>query len=184
MLSILTWNIKRFGNNRSKVDLKEIVQYIRHYDPDIITLFEVVGNRGYKFVEENFPDHVFYMTYGRQSQEMMIGVRRTLRAFFTQKDEFQSGDIYLRPAALVTVTQEKEPYNFLFLHLKSSDAPKGLGLRDDVFKQVSRLKRRLDIINKSESKLVVCGDLNFQGMQYPFQYSIEAAVELKKIERT
>lgn len=183
MISVLAWNIKKFGNNRSEADLKEIVCYIQEYNPDIITLFELVGNQGYRFVEENFPDHIFYMTYGQQSQEMMIGVRRNLKAFFTQKDEFQSGDIHLRPGALVTVTQGNIPYNFLFLHLKSSNVPKGLGLRDDVFKQVCKLKKKLDVLSKEESRFIVCGDLNILGMQYPFEHSIDPAIELKKIEK-
>ncbi len=179
--SVLSWNVENFGIDST--DVGRVVQHVRRYDPDVFALIEVVGAGVYDRVASRFPTHTFHMTYGRQSQEILVGVRRTLTAFFSQKTTFQAGNAFLRPGALITLRFGNTPYNLLFLHTKSSPKPVGLGLRDDMFYRAFKLKRKLDSIADGNARFVFCGDLNTMGMRYPYQRSIDYSTELSKLGR-
>lgn len=179
--SVLSWNVENFSLR--KTDTTRVVNHVKRYDPDVFALLEVVGRGVYDHIVSRFPDHNFHMTYGRQSQEILVGVRRTISAIFTQKTEFKSGNAYLRPGALLTLRFGNTPYNLLFLHTKSSPKPVGLGLRDDMFSRAFRLKRKLDKLVAGDARLIFCGDLNTMGMKYPYQKNIDYATELRKLAR-
>lgn len=180
-LSVFSWNVENF--RLGKKDVGRVVGHVKWYDPDVFALLEVVGPNVYNQIAEKFPTHTFHMTYGRQSQEILVGVRKTLSAFFSQKTEFKSGNAYLRLGALITVKVGSKTYNLLFLHTKSSPKPVGLGLRDDMFSRAFKLKRRLDKLVPGNAKFIFCGDLNTMGMKYPYQKSINYETEFKKLER-
>lgn len=179
--SVLSWNVENFKVNRT--DVNRVVGHVRYYNPDVFALLEVVGSGVYARVASQFPTHTFHMTYGRQSQEILIGVRKTLTAFFTQKTTFKAGNAYLRPGALITLTIGNTPYNLLFLHTKSSPKPVGLGLRDDMFYRAFKLKRKLDTLVNGNARFIFCGDLNTMGMRYPFSGNIDYAKEMRKLSR-
>lgn len=179
--SVFSSNLENF--RLSKKDVDRVVAHVKGFDPDVFALLEVVGPNVYGQIANRFPSHTFHMTYGRQSQEILVGVRKTLSAFFSQKTEFKSGNAYLRPGALVTLKIGQEAYNLLFLHTKSSPKPVGLGLRDDMFARAFKLKRRLDALGSEDAKFIFCGDLNTMGMRYPYKKSIHYDVEFKKLER-
>ena len=169
-ISIFSWNVH---NLRDEAHAKRVVAHIRQSDPDIFGLAEVIGESAYQYVAKEFPDHNFYMTYGRQSQEMLIGVRITQQVFFSQKTEFQSGNTFLRPAALVTIMGSDNPLNILFVHPKSFQQPLDLGLRDDFFRRVCSLKQKLDEKAKGGARFIVCGDMNIMGMHYMEKFLIK-----------
>jgi len=178
-LKVLSWNVENF--KVGKTDVGRVVAHVQQYDPDVFGLLEVVGPGVYDKVAAKFPKHNFHLTYGRQSQEILVGVRRTINAFFSQKTEFKSGNAYLRPGALVTLNVGQTPLNLLFLHTKSSPKPVGLGLRDDMFYRAFKLKRKLDKIANGNARFVFCGDLNTMGMKYPYGKAIPFQTELKKL---
>jgi endonuclease/exonuclease/phosphatase family metal-dependent hydrolase len=179
--SVLSWNVENFIV--ANKDVNRIVQHVRGYNPDVFALLEVVGAGVYQNIATRFPGYTFHITYGRQSQEILVGVRNTLSAFFAQKTEFRSGNAYLRPGALITLTFGNTPYNLLFLHTKSTNQPVGLGLRDDMFKRAFRLKRRLDTLTNNNARFIFCGDLNTMGMSYPYNSEIDYDTELRKLRR-
>ena len=116
-----------------------------------------------------------------------MGVKNKLTAFFTQKTGFKSGNQYLRPGALLTVSVGGEYYSVLFLHTKSSPMPIGLGLRDDMFDRAFKLKRLLDKNTGGSDKkanFLFLGDLNTMGMKLMGKKDfIPAGTELKNIDR-
>lgn len=56
------------------------------------------------------PGYQFHITEGRQTQEILVGVRNKFTAFFTQRLEFTGGNTFLRPGALLTLSVEGEDY--------------------------------------------------------------------------
>jgi endonuclease/exonuclease/phosphatase family metal-dependent hydrolase len=179
--TVLSWNVENL--NVPNKDINRIIQHVRGYNPDVFALLEVVGAGVYQHVATRFPNYTFHLTYGPQSQEILVGVRNTIQSFFTQKTEFKSGNAYLRPGAMLTLTFGNTPYNLLFLHTKSTTYPVGLGLRDDMFKRAFKLKRRLDSLINGNARFIFCGDLNTMGMSYPYNREIDFVTELKKLRR-
>lgn len=75
------------------------------------------------------PNYTFQITEGPKTQEILIGVKKTLTAFITHKTTFKSGTTHIRPGQLVTVTKNGKNYALLFLHIVSGTNPRGMGLR-------------------------------------------------------
>lgn len=76
-------------------------------------------------------------------------------------------------------------YALLFLHLASGTHPRGMGLRDHMLERALEFRTRLD---KSEggagkARYLFLGDLNTMGLKYPFSHSIDAQIELKKLDK-
>ncbi len=131
------------------------------------------------------PEYTFHITEGQQVQQILLGVRTRITAFFTQKTEFRSGVSLLRPGALLTVKVDGVNYTLLFLHTKSGTDPRGLGLRDDM------LERALDFATTLQRRAtdgpvnyIFLGDFNIMGMQYRYvrERDIVATQELRKLE--
>lgn len=179
IIKVLWWNVHNLKNADHAA---RVISHVKERDPDIFALGEVVGEAAYRLVAREFPEYNFYMTFGKQAQEMLIGVRRTMQAFFSQRTEFQSGNEFLRPAALVTISIGDPPLNILFVHLKSHTDPLSLGYRDDFLNRVGRLKNTLDTLSKGDSRFVVCGDFNLQGMNYLQKRYIEPDDEFLHVQ--
>jgi len=162
-LSVLWWKVHHLKNASQAA---RIVSHIKERNPDIFALGGVVGEAAYRLIAKEFPEHNFYMTFGKQAQEMLVGVKRTMQAFFSQRTEFQSGNEFLRPAALLTISLGELPLNLLFVHVKSFSDPLSLGYRDNFIKRLGRLKATLDNLSGGSSRFVVCGDFNLRGMFY------------------
>lgn len=182
--TLASWNVEHFKDDPARV--KRIVAFLSAQKPDVFALLEVEGKTVYDALVLQMPKYQFHITEGPQTQEILIGVRNTFTAFFTQRVEFKSGNGFLRPGALLTLHKDNVDYPILFLHLKSATAPVGLGIRDNQFEHVANLKKALDKKAPAgrRANLVVVGDLNTMGMEYPFGRAIDAATELQKLDRT
>lgn len=178
--SVLSWNVENVGNNTPR--LTNIVVRIKERDPDVFALLEVSGSQVWRTLFREFPDHNFQITEGPQSQEILLGVRKNLHSFITQRTEFNSRDIYMRPGQLLTIQMDGQEYCLLFLHLASMRDPRGFGLRDDMFEKAFKLRSDLDAAagGKHQSNYIFLGDLNTMGMEYPWYDDIEQETELKK----
>jgi exonuclease III len=181
--TVASWNVEHFKNNPDRIDL--IVEFMEEQNPDVFALYEVESGDIYSTLVQKMPEYHFHITEGPQTQEILVGAKRKLTAFFTQKVEFKSGNTYLRPGALLTVRLDEVDYILLFLHTKSSTKPIGLGLRDDMFDRAYKFKRFLDKVSKKAGQgpahFLFLGDLNTMGMQYPFKREIIVDFELKKL---
>ncbi len=182
--SLASWNVEHFKGKPERVE--RVVDFVRKHKPDVFALLEVEGKGVFDALFRRMPGYQFHITEGPQTQEVLVGVKRGLTAFFTQKIEYKSGNQFLRPGALLTLRIDGKNYSILFLHTKSSSKPIGLGIRDDQFSRAFRFKRK--VLDKREggagkANFLFLGDLNTMGMDYPFGKDIEVEFELKKLDR-
>jgi hypothetical protein len=171
--SVLSWNVEHFGatapNMPPQKPVGPIIDLIAAQDADVLAIYEVEGSVVFAEVTTKMPDYSFHITEGPQTQETLVGIRKSLTGFFTQRVEFKSGVTVLRPGALLTVTVSQANYCLLFLHLKSLTEPRGFGLRDDQTERA--LKFRNVLANASPDgtpNYIFLGDLNTMGMNLTF----------------
>ncbi|MBI5385806.1 MAG: endonuclease/exonuclease/phosphatase family protein [Verrucomicrobia bacterium] len=181
LFSVASWNVEHFDDDASRIG--RVVKFLNDQNPDVFALYEVEGKAVFAELTQQMPKYHFHITEGQQTQEILVGARGTLSAFFTQKLEFKEGNTFLRPGALLTVTVNGDSYPLLFLHTKSGNAPVGLGIRDDMLRRALDFRKTLNKASPNgKANYIVLGDLNTMGMKYPFQKDIEAEVELKKLD--
>ncbi len=195
LFSIASWNVEHFKKPASNAPAKDkeayaarkprVVQFIKEQSPDVLAIYEVEGKEVFDDLTTTLTGYNFHITEGAQTQEILVGVRHGIDAFFTQKLEFKSGSSYLRPGALLTITINAERYTLLFLHTKSGNDPKGFGLRDDMLTKAVQFRSVLNKASNSENgaNYIFMGDLNTMGMYYPFQKSIDFSLELERADR-
>jgi len=181
LFSVASWNVEHFKDDSTRV--ARVVKFLKHQKPDVLALYEVEGKTVFNQLTQQLPNYQFHITEGPQTQEILVGVRGTFSAFFTQKLEFKAGNTYLRPGALLTITVGGAAYPLLFLHTKSANSPIGLGIRDDMFARAVDFRKTLDKAAPSgKANYIFLGDLNTMGMNYPFQRSSAATLELQKLD--
>ena len=181
IFSVLSWNVEHFkGEVKKRVD--DVRTQIKNLNPDVLALYEVEGKDVFSSFTSDLPDYNFHITEGPQTQEILVGAKNNFSSFFTQKLEFKSGNKFLRPGLLLTITINNQIYSLLFLHTKSGTNPLGLGLRDDMFKRACSFRNVLEgAAKKWDTKYLFLGDLNTMGMEYPFGKTISAKTEIKKL---
>jgi len=177
VFSILSWNIEHLKDSPSRVDA--VVKYIRKWDPDVFGLFEIEGKQVFKMMVEHFPQYSLFITEGQQSQEILVACRRTFNAItFQQKREFDTGNPKLRPGALLSFEKDGRLYGALFLHTDSGTDAVGFGNRAEMFRHAFNLKSALDK-KYGNARLLILGDLNTMGLQYPRAVKSDTRVEGK-----
>ena len=87
--------------------------------------------------------------------------------WFEQRLEFKEGSEYLRPGPMLAVSQDSRTDTLLFLHTDGGSEASTLGNLARMLSHALSLKIRLDEIAKGKANLLVLGDLNTMGMQYP-----------------
>lgn len=183
LFSVASWNVEHFSAAPDRV--KQVIAFMDAQRPDVFGLFEVEGADVFNQLVAQMPGYTFQITEGPQTQEILVGVRKTLTAFITQKVEFRSGTTHMRPGQLVTIVKDGQNYGLLFLHLASGNDPRGMGLRDDMLERAFDFRGTLDKAQggPGKAKYVFLGDLNTMGMEYPFDRSIDHTIELAKWDR-
>jgi len=186
--SVASWNVEHFGSTspqtkKPKKAVKPIIEYLASQNADIVAIYEVVGKFAYQNLMDCMPGYHFYITEGKQTQEILIGVKKKLSVFITQKLTFKSSQNTLRPGVLVTPYIDGKHYPLLFLHLKSMVDPKGFGLRDDMINRAFRFRKTLDKVAGGQSNYMFLGDLNTMGFDYPKKdHDISAEKEIKTLD--
>jgi endonuclease/exonuclease/phosphatase family metal-dependent hydrolase len=182
LFSLASWNVEHFKGAQTRV--RRVVETLKDIDPDVFALLEVEGKEVFEEIVSEMDGYSFHITEGVQTQEILIGVRGGLTAFFTQKTEYQEGNTYLRPGALLTLTIGGEQYPILFLHTKALSEPIGLGIRDEQFQRAFNFKRFLDEKAGGDGKanFLFLGDLNTAGLEYPYGDNIDASREIRRLK--
>ena len=170
--SILVWNVEHFGatdkyKKKPKKPIQPIVDEIADVNADIVAIIEVRSNIVAAALMQAMPNYFFFITEGEQMQEILVGIRKTLPAFITQKNEFQAGQSSLRPGLLVTLVVDETPYHLLFLHVKSMPDPRGFGIRNYMTTKAFDFRKVLEKAIGSKPNYIFLGDLNTMGMNYP-----------------
>jgi hypothetical protein len=170
--SVLSWNVEHFGaaapNMPPKKPVGPVIDLVAQQNADVVAIYEVAGAMVFNEVTAKMPNYSFHITEGPQTQEILVGVRKTFSAFFTQRVEFNSGVTVLRPGALLTITVAGANYCLLFLHLKSLTDPRGFGLRDDQTERALKFRTVLDKSSAGQANYIFMGDLNTMGMTLNF----------------
>ncbi len=169
ILSFASWNVEHFSGK--EIRAKRIIKQLKEKDPDVFGVYEVKSNAVYYEFMDQMPTHNYTITETNSPllPEILVGVRKEITSFVTQRDEYRAKVPSLRPGALAGLRVDGVDYGFLFLHTKSFDAPRDWGLRDDMFKHVASLKRSLDKKASPEKAKFVClGDLNTMGLNTPY----------------
>lgn len=182
--SLVSWNVEHFKGKPERTS--RVIDVLKNQKPDVFALMEVEGKTVFDDLVSKMPGYQFHITEGSQVQEVLVGVKRGLTAFFTQKVGFKAGNSFLRPGALLTVNVAGSNYSLLFLHTKSGSSPIGLGIRDDQFNRAYKFKKK--VLDKAsggpgKANFLFLGDLNTMGMKYPYGKSIVAQTELDKLDR-
>lgn len=184
VFSVASWNVEHFKvDEPTAARVNRVVDFLKDRNPDVFGLYEVEGKTVFDALVTRMPNYTFQITEGVQTQEILIGVKKSLTAFITQKTEFRAGTTHMRPGQLVTITKDGRNYALLFLHLASSSEPRGMGLRDDMLERAFEFRKVLDKAEGGKARYIFLGDLNTMGMKYPFDRNIEAEIELKKSDR-
>jgi len=176
--SIASWNVEHFKGEPSRTN--RVIEFVNKQKPDVLGLYEVEGSEVFSAVTSKFPGYTFQITEGPQTQEILVGVKSNLSAFMTQKLEFKAGTTHMRPGLLLTITIALKPYSILFLHLASSNEPRGFGLRDDMAVRAIKFRKTLNHAVGGDANYIFLGDLNTMGLDYPYKKEIESTVELKR----
>jgi len=185
--SVASWNVEHFKDDKSRVD--RVIGFLKKQKPDVFALYEVEGSVVFQTLVNTMKDYTFHITEGPQVQEILVGVRQGITAFFTQKITFKSGASAMRPGALLTVTISSKHYPILFLHTASGNDPRGLGLRDDMLVRACDFRKSLDKAAKAagqeSANYIFLGDLNTMGMDYKFVKGKDLTTEdeLTKLEK-
>ena len=186
--SVASWNVEHFRSQSVDSRVADVVAFLKEQRPDVFALYEVEGRRVFDALTSQMPGYTFHITEGQQVQQILLGVRSGLTAFFTQKTEFRSGVSLLRPGALLTLSIGEEIYPLLFLHTKSGNDPRGLGLRDDMLVRALDFATTLDRAAGPgrRSNYIFLGDFNIMGMEYRYvrERDIMATSELLKLTRS
>lgn len=182
--SVLSWNIEHLkGKKPGRV--KRVVDTLTNENPDVFGLYEIEGKDIYQDIATTMPGYSFHITEGRQTQEILVGVKNKFTAFFSQRVAFKSGNSWLRPGAMLSIKLDGVDYTLMFLHLKSLTKPVGLGVRDDQFERLFKLKKKLDksSIASGPANFIALGDFNTMGMDYRGKaHDIPAEAELNKLD--
>ncbi len=166
--SVMSWNVEAFKGEGGQ--LNAVVDHIRALEPDVFGLFEVENVNITAIMQTHLPEYNYLLTDGPQNKEILAGAKagKFQQITFSQKREFKVYNPYLRPGSLVTVTFGNEVYNILFLHTDSGTDAAGFGNRFEMFDKVWKVKKAIDkLSDNGKGRLIVLGDLNTMGLQYP-----------------
>lgn len=178
VFSVTSWNVEHFRNTSAHAArVERVAKFISGSDggpasvPDIFALYEVEGKDVFRVFMDEFPDHRFHLTEGKQTQEIFIGVHRKFQTFSTQRLEFKVGKEYQRPGLLLTLRVDGSNYSLLFLHFPSGAETEDFGLRDTALIHAFNLKKKLDQVSGGSANFIFLGDLNTMGVDDPVPYS-------------
>jgi endonuclease/exonuclease/phosphatase family metal-dependent hydrolase len=185
LFSVASWNVEHFkGDGADSPRVQRVVDFLAEQKPDIFALFEVEGKTVFDTLVEKMPGYFFQITEGVQTQEILVGVKRTITPLITQRTEYRSGTTHMRPGQLVSFKIGDEKYAILFLHLASGVDPRGMGLRDDMVMRAIDFKKTLDkaAAEGKRANYIFLGDLNSMGLEYP-NHNIPSTSELAKWDK-
>jgi exonuclease III len=184
VFSLASWNVEHFRGKKAE-RVKRVVGFLKAQRPDVLAIYEVEGGDVFASLVKEMPGYQFQLTEGRNTQEILVGVKSGFTSFMTQKLDFKRGNPSLRPGAILTLRVDGKNYTLLFLHTKSGPTPEGFGLRDEMIRRAFNLKKKLDkhAGGPNRANYIFLGDLNTMGMKYPYKKKIDAETEIRNIER-
>jgi exonuclease III len=164
--SVVSWNCEHWREDDPRNGAR--VEFLAEQKADVVALYEVEGREVWRSVMDGLPGYSFFITEGKNMQEILVGVGPDTTAFLTQRIEFQSRDAFMRPGAFLTVRAGGADYSMLFLHLASMTDARGFGLRTDMIERAFKFKRYLDKVVGGKANFIFMGDLNTMGLDHVY----------------
>jgi hypothetical protein len=168
------WNVEHFKSDptRAKIVADELkAAHPGGKDLDVFGILEVEKLDVIELITEHFPNYDFHITDGPQVQEILVGVKRGVfsQKVFTQKREFKVGNEHLRPGHLMALKEmgTGKWTQLLYLHTDSGTDASAFGNRFKMFESVAKMRRALAKQAAENDRLIVLGDLNTMGLNYP-----------------
>ncbi|MDD4052646.1 MAG: hypothetical protein PHR28_12210 [candidate division Zixibacteria bacterium] len=183
VFSLASWNVEHFKDDPKRIN--RVIDFLARQKPDAFGLYEVEGKTVFTALVTTMPSYSFFITESPETQEILVGAKKDMTPFVTQKVEFKEGNPGYRPGTLLTVTVGGKNYPILFLHTASGTDPGGFGKRDEMFLRSLKFRTTLDKAagGPGKANYIFLGDLNTMGLEYPFDQSIAADFELKRMDR-
>jgi len=100
--SVASWNVEHFKGREHRIG--GVLDHLTNQNADVVALYEVEGKEVFSKLTTAMPNYNFHITEGRKTQEILVGVRRNISAFFSQRVAFKAGNHSLRPGAFLTLT--------------------------------------------------------------------------------
>ena len=92
LFSVASWNVEHFkGDGPDSARVDRVVAFLAEQKPDIFGMFEVEGKTVFETLVQRMPNYTFQITEGQQTQEILIGVKRTMTSLITQRTEYIDG---------------------------------------------------------------------------------------------
>ena len=83
--SVLSWNVEHFGasapNKPPRKPVGPIIDLVAQQRADVVAIYEVTGATVFSEVTAKMPNYTFHITEGPQTQEILVGVKKTFSAF-------------------------------------------------------------------------------------------------------
>jgi hypothetical protein len=139
--SVCSWNVEHFAGGTGQ-RAQVVRDLVNGFNPrtDITAIYEVENSNGaFEFARQFFPNRLAFITEAQNSQEILILIDADAfdHVAVVQKYKFRIGDPFLRPGALVTVTQQGVATNLLFLHSASGPLADGYCDRFEILDHAS-----------------------------------------------
>jgi exonuclease III len=164
--SVASWNVEHFQDKAGRNDKR--IAFLREQQPDVLAIYEVEGKEVWRQLMQKLPGYSFFITEGRNTQEILVGIGPGVTGFLTQRTEFNEGNVFMRPGALLTVRADGEDYALLFLHVASWPDAGGFGLRADMIERAFKFRKTLDKAARMPANYLFLGDLNSMGLDYEY----------------
>ncbi len=166
--SVLSWNVEKFGTKGNEHTMRVLAK-VTSKAPDLVAFYETKPSALWLDLMKAMQGYTWHITEGKQSQEILLGVKNDVTAFITQRTEFKTRDAYYRPGLLCTVLVDEVEYPVLFLHLASLKDPKGFGRRQEQIDAAFEFKDTLDSAAAGASaNYMFVGDLNSMGLDFKY----------------
>ena len=164
-IRFLSWNVRHFRGDEARA--QNVAELVTSLDPDVFALLEFKAKSVMRtLMFESFPGYDFAVTDSKMGTEITVGWKRGRfqQTIWTQKREFLSGNVNLRPGGLLSVNEQGQVFNFLFLHTDSGTGREDYANRQEMFEKVWKLNDKLkEISTANRPNLITLGDLNTMG---------------------
>lgn len=185
----MSWNVRHF-RGATATRIQQVDEHIGAADPDVFGIIEFQAKEAARrIVTEYYDEYDFGMTDSKMGLDFLIGWRRGKfsQVIYTQRREFQAGNIDLRPGGLLSFQEEGRTdfTNMLFLHTDSGRERKDYQARQVMFSKVFHLKGALEgiSIQNGNARLIVLGDLNTMGRKKSGNWgTVRADEEIEKLK--
>lgn len=77
--SVASWNVEHFQDKEGRNDKR--IAFLREQQPDVLAIYEVEGKEVWRQLMQKLPSYSFFITEGRNTQEILVELDRGSRAF-------------------------------------------------------------------------------------------------------